>query len=143
MPKLDDLGFYGLMALNAVKLSAQTEVSVDDLRKGTGLDQTYAVDAFKQLERAGHGRFIVGRRGHPSRFVKGPTLIKDTTLDERPSTVPTLEELPRSAIAAPPVEQTLVLMRDPPVTVRVPANLTAAEAEFISKWLKVISLSDE
>jgi cold shock CspA family protein len=45
-------------------------VTVDEIVRGTGLPRNAVVRQLQSCEEAGVGRFIAGRRGHPSRFQK-------------------------------------------------------------------------
>lgn len=106
------------------------EYPADKLAKEMSIPRHEAVWLLKALETSGHGRFVIGRRDHPSRFVRGNT---------RP-----VEEVTFSAVYDEGIEtadvgaQTLMLMRKNPVKISVPADLTRAEADKIARWLDVI-----
>lgn len=115
------------------------DFSADRLAKALSISRAEAVWVMKELDAAGHGRFVVGRREHPSRFLRGLTHPAHNSMQEE-SSVPNLE--PQNAIISGPKlaaeTQTLILLRNEPFGIVVPANLTRAEADRISKWLEVV-----
>lgn len=109
-----------------------TEYPVDKLEKALSMPRHEAVWLLKDLEKAGHGRFVVGRRDHVSRFVRGPERPQKTAANSTPP--PNPEAVDESVVGG----QTLILMRSTPVKIVVPADLTRAEADKIARWLDVI-----
>ena len=108
------------------------EYPADKLVKALGVPRHQAVWVLKELEEAGHGRFVVGRRGQTSRFVREavrPAPAMAERVDD--------EEVEPAKKAFR--EQSLDLMRAIPMKITVPGDLTKDEAEMISKWLSVIA----
>lgn len=58
----------GELILGIVK--SRTATTAKEVEKQTKLPHEEVVATFKELENVGMGRFIVGRRGYPSRFVR-------------------------------------------------------------------------
>lgn len=107
------------------------EYPADRLAKELSMPRHEAVWILKELEEAGHGRFVVGRREHPSRFIRGVERPPKADESGSPAREPSSEGPASGA-------QTLVLMRPTPVKIVVPADLTRTEADRISRWLDVI-----
>ena len=119
----------------------KSEVVVDRAAKNLGLSRAEVVWAFKELEQARHGRFVVGRRDHPSRFIR--VAARPVSQDVEFSAGPTVAAAapPFATTAADPLlggEQSFVLMRSKPFKITVPMDLSRAEADKISRWLDVI-----
>lgn len=104
---------------------------------------------FKELESAGCGQYVIGRKGHPSRFEWSVSLIKvgraaaatgegqdeDFLEEEGFEDVGGDEEVEPSSDL---IEHRFHLRREFELVVVLPANLTKAEAHRIARFVKVL-----
>lgn len=107
-------------AIEAV-LRHSDQVMIDDLVKNVNVSRLDAVAAAKALEAAGAGTFVVGRKGHPSRFVRKDT---PTTLHYEPA------PMHHIAIRAG-------------VTVAVPSDMTKDEAQQFIDVLSALVINSK
>lgn len=126
-------------AANLVRQVKQDYVALEFIQRRLALSRDETLSVLKELERAGIGRFVVGRRGHPSRLVK----ITHGTANANNAVEPEADEETYMADEDKTPKQTLLLMRQPPIPITVPADLTPAEAARISKWLELIASEQE
>jgi len=134
-----------LKVLDVIRASANDEMTVDALERVLALPRAGIVGLLKEFEQEGHGRFIVGRGSHPSRFARSASTMSSAS--QKPSSrselAPTSEQA-KALPAAPPESeedrtQVLILNREKPFRFIAPANLTPQEAEKISRWLTLIA----
>lgn len=104
-------------ALEAALRHSET-VLVTDLADTLNVTRGEVVTAAKALEGTGAGTFVVGRKGHPSRFVR--------------------KDAPLSALHVPaPVHQIAIR---PGLAVAVPVDLTAEEAQQFIAVLEALTM---
>lgn len=144
---------------------AQRVCEVDETAAHLGSHRGYVVYWFKQLASAGCGRFIVGRKGHRSRFEWwfAPTSVYDAALKRRTDldtlvvtndghvtedgdelADETAEEDDRGTDQAPKdgadtnIEHTFMLRPGLPVRLILPESLTKIEAERLSAFIRTL-----
>lgn len=121
-----------MSAADIVRTHRKPEVLPEVLEKKLGMDRWQAVLILKELADAGYGTYIVGRRGGETRLEKAASLPDGGSAGLTASTsVGGLEASTRHVFQ---------LMRESPVGIEVPADLTLQEAEKISKWLRAIAI---
>jgi hypothetical protein len=120
-------------------------------KEGSQASRSDVVRVLKSLEKAGCGKFIVGRGGHPSRFrwdvemvaVGGYAAGQPTVIEEIDPGTPTEEEAERVSESLPSrgvqeITHTFRLRPDLPITFGLPVDLTAAEAARLSDFIKTL-----
>ena len=118
--------------------------------KGRRFNATHLRGALRAGEAAGHGSFIVGRRGYPTRFAwskvpasKAPAKAKVAAPAEAPPAAAAKPApAPVAAPAAPSstgdVRHTLNLRPGVTVHIELPADLTAREAVRLAHWVQAL-----
>jgi len=104
------------------------------------------IAAFHELEEAECGSYVQGRRGWPSRFVwsvksllvAGAARGQASALRDVATSESTAEESEEDLI-----EHVFVLRPDLPVSLDLPEDLTTAEAERLSAFVKALPFSRE
>lgn len=112
----------------------------DKLRKeGQQVDRRTLVTFFKRLEDFGAGEFLVGRKGHPSRFQWEVDSIQIATHDV---SFPTTEHRTQSDVEFPlPVGPTVLISHryqlrpELIVSLQLPADLNITEAHRLSQFV--------
>lgn len=120
-------------------------------KEGSQASRSDVVRVLKSLEKAGCGKFIVGRGGHQSRFrwdvemvaVGGYAAGEPTVIEEIDPGAPTEEEAERVSESLPSggvqeITHTFRLRPSLPVTFGLPVDLTAAEAARLSDFIKTL-----
>lgn len=117
---------------------------------GKGVARPEAINVLRKLEEAGCGKFLTGRKGHPTRFEWQYDLVsvaKVATgegqvveeIQRAPQTdngeEPEVEEAPLPEGA---IEHTYQLRADWQVTMALPSDLTAREAARLSEFIKTL-----
>lgn len=100
-------------------------------------------NALRAGEDAGYGKFIIGRRGYPTRFVWGPTPTKATAPAAAPAAAPVAPAASAVVAAADSqggLEYTLRLRADFTVKMALPPDLTIREAERLAHWMQALPL---
>lgn len=136
-------------ASSRTKNSSKT--SVDRLtwkisRNGANFSRRDVIDVLKQLENFNCGKFVVGRRGAPSRFEWDVEMIglgnaargmetKIVRLNEGEKHTDDHDE---EEDVPPMIEHRYTLRPDLPVTLSLPANLTEKEAARLSEFIKTL-----
>lgn len=103
-----------------------------------------AIALFRKLEELGHGSFVEGRRGHPSRFVWSSSQIdvgKAAQGADAPiAPVPT-ESAPDEGVDE--MRKYLFPLRNSAdVSFELPTNLTQKEADRLGAFLKTLAIPD-
>lgn len=116
--------------------------------KGRRFNATHLRGALRAGEAAGHGSFIVGRRGYPTRFAwskvpAGKASAKATAPAEAaPAVAAAPPPAPVAAPAAPSstggVRHTLNLRPGVTVHIELPADLTSREAVRLAHWVQAL-----
>ena len=112
------------------------------IQQGVSLDRRHIVEFFRSLEAAGCGRFISGRKGHPSRFewAAGLVSVGKAASGEVAEVEAVDEEL--EAEDDDPDEGTIthsfVLRPGLSVTLDLPNDLTPIEAQRLSDYIKTL-----
>lgn len=135
------LGMTARTLLNVIEehFPGEMEIEVERLVSKSDFDRPSVVVALKELADAGHGVFTVGRRGAPSRFAANGGTPKMRPTPRQHDAVATDQW---SLGPAEPDEQvqTLLLKRETPLKVTLPADLSPDEAQKIIEWIKVVYL---
>jgi hypothetical protein len=128
------------------KSSSQTSVDrLQALLRGLGTPASRAeiVEFFKALEATHCGEFVIGRKGHPSRFVWAVSLIsagqaaagETINVEALSETEPAeLEDEATSGL----LDHRFRLRPELELTVSLPPNLTVAEAVRIADYVKTL-----
>ena len=116
--------------------------------KGRRFNATHLRGALRAGEAAGHGSFIVGRRGYPTRFAwaKAPATKAPAKAKAKPKTEAAPAEAPAPAPVAAPVvpsstkgvRHTLNLRPGVTVHIDLPADLTSREAVRLAHWVQAL-----
>ena len=122
-------GPTALQAAEFVRQHHGNEVLPDPLAKKLGIERWQAVTILKELADAGYGTFIVGRRGGETRLVKS----ENSRLAAAP------DATSGDGISPCIDKQVYLLRRSPRTLIEVPADITAAEANLLGKWLELIA----
>jgi hypothetical protein len=131
----------------------RTEMTVDRMwellsSEGNVLARADIIYTFRCLEETGAGRFVIGRKGHPSRFLRSVNLIELGRIakgEDLPSS--NGENVAHAAVppASPPKSDVIphryVLRPDFTVTIQLPADLTPPEATRLSDYVKTLPFS--
>lgn len=131
MPTDNQISQMARQSLELIRSYESDTVMPDLLERRLAISRAEAVAALKELSEAGYGRFILGRKGHSSRFELSAADV--AIANEREFSSIKIAESERN-------EQVYLLMRSPPVQIRVPADLNAAEVERLCKWLHAIAI---
>ena len=119
-------------AAELVRLHRQKVVLPEVLEHDLAIPRSQAISLLKELAEAGYGEFVLGRKGGATRLEKSHLAQHGRAADS----------LPLTGNSNHANEQIFLLQRAIPVKVIVPADLTSAEADRISKWLKAIIVDD-
>jgi len=127
-----------------------TETSVDRalavlIQEGHDLSRGQIIEMFRELEAAGCGEFLTGRRGWPSRFAWKVGLVsigkaaagEIQEIEEIPAGTPTEEE---TLQMIPHVYQ---LRQDLKVTLELPADMTQREAIRLSEFVRSLPFKEQ
>jgi len=121
-----------------------TQTTVDALvsaleREGHEIPRGEVVFAFRELENAHCGKFLVGRKGHPTRFEWAVPLSQVGVLATSDGTVePELEKTTPPSASPKTLEHRYILRRDYAVTLALPADLTDSEATRLADFIRTI-----
>lgn len=116
--------------------------------EGHALTRADIINAFRSLEEIGAGKFVIGRKGHPSRFVRSVSLIElgriakgeeTTSLPVEAVTTPAQPPIPSAKSDV--ISHRYVLRPDFTVTIQLPADLTQPEASRLSEYVKTLPFS--
>ncbi len=131
----------------ASRTNNQRITKVDQIlnrRRGDNVQRWEAIALFRKLEELGHGKFIEGRKGHPSRFVWSSSPIdvgKAAQGDEAPIATVSLDAATddnsgemRSYI--------FPLRSDTDATFELPIDLTQKESERLSAFLRTLAVPE-
>ena len=105
------------------------------------------VDLFRELQEANCGEFLIGRRGHFSRFAWGVSLIDvGQVAAGEAETVEVLSEAEKQNVEAEEaqtadIEHAFNLRPDSRVVLRLPKNFTGAEAMRLADFIKTLPFS--
>lgn len=117
--------------------------SVDRTATVTGLSRAEVIEVFRDFEGLELGRFIVGRRGQPSRFEwqvamvsVGQSATGEATEIESDD-IDDVGDDPDEA-SSEGIKHTFRLRPDFPVEVELPANLTSTEASRLADFIKTL-----
>lgn len=117
------LGPVAEVAAGLVRSHHDDEVEAAYLEKQMGKQRFEVVALLKELEAAGLGRFIAGRHGYPTRFAKAMAA----------------ENLSGSELMETNGEvHILVLNRQAPFKVTLPADISRSEADKIMRWVDAL-----
>jgi hypothetical protein len=103
-----------------------------------------AIALFRKLEELGHGKFIEGRKGHPSRFVWSSSPIdvgKAAQGDEAPI-APVSMDAVIDDNSGEMRDYVFPLRIDTDATFELPTDLTLKEAERLSAFLKTLAIPE-
>jgi len=107
---------------------------------GTPASQADLREVFKELGNAGYGQYVMGRRGHPSRF-EWTASLRSVGMAASGDEVEIREVEPEAARdEAPPdtLEHTFRLRPTFPVTLTLPADLSATEAARLADFIRTL-----
>jgi hypothetical protein len=119
-------------------VSSGGEIRLDDLASRFPDADRYRdiLPALRSLEEGGKGRFIVGRKQHPSRFICDPSQISTSNERERPNEQETVAgtSMQRASPATSDLKTyEFALRRGVIVQLRLPTDLSKSEAERLSQ----------
>lgn len=107
-----------------------------------GLSRADVIDLFRKFEELGFGRFLVGRRGQPSRFEWDVAMVsvgQAATGETSDIATDDIEDVAEEvAIGSDGLKHTFRLRTDFPVEFELPANLTPAEAVRLADFIKTL-----
>jgi len=127
---------------NASETTLDTMVAVLT-RQGIEVSRSAMVEVFRDLDTAGAGEFIVGRKGHPSRFLwqedsslVGKRARTPSSTKDRAATPP--QQADRPALQQNFVEHPFMLRPGVTVSFALPADLSQGEASRLADFLKTL-----
>jgi hypothetical protein len=149
-------GLYGQAPANkaaldyfAARQKNSAKTTVDRLlaalrQEGHDVPRADIIELFKALEEAKCGAFVVGRKGHPTRFEWSASLVsvgraatgevgEIEALSEAEE-----EELEDDAASAELISHRFVLRPDFEVQLQLPSDLTAVEASRLSEFVRTL-----
>jgi hypothetical protein len=103
------------------------------------------IRVLQRLEELGCGRFVAGRKGHPSRFEWAVGLV-DVGRVAAGEPVVQIEAAPANEVEEPSddlLEHNFRLRRDMSVPLRLPADLTSAEASRLAAFIQTLPFDGE
>jgi hypothetical protein len=103
-----------------------------------------SIALFRKLEELGHGKFIEGRKGHPSRFVWSSSPIdvgKAAQGNEAPIT-PVSSDAANDDNSGEMRDYVFPLRSDTDATFELPIDLTQKEAERLSAFLRTLAVPE-
>lgn len=103
------------------------------------------IAAFRALEEADCGRYVEGRRGWPSRFVwevKSLLVAEVATGVADPAAVEGDDDLDDETEENDVLEHVFVLRPEMSISIELPSNLTASEANRLSQFVACLSFED-
>jgi hypothetical protein len=132
-----------LKAILVSRISAKKPgdiLSIDKLEKDIkGYARWELVSAFKDLETLGFGRFVSGRRGHPSRFLVGsnPNMPGPEAGPPQPDAQPS--GLSGRVAGSDGYLMNVYFFRSSPAaSISLPMDLTREEADHIIRWVQAL-----
>jgi hypothetical protein len=128
----------------AARQRDRSETTVDRLHElllteGKQLSRAEIVQGFRSLEKVGAGNFVLGRKGHPSRFrwsVSSTQLAKAAAGEQasiKARASPTIPPTRREEIG-----HRFVLRPDFTVSFHLPSDLSSTEAARLSDFIKTL-----
>jgi hypothetical protein len=128
----------------ATRQRDRTETTVDRvfellLSEGKTLARAELVQVFRELQDLGAGVFVVGRKGHPSRFrwsVSATQLARSAAGDDEPVQLTALPSAPREFSDV--IAHRFVLRPNFTVTFQLPSDLSSTEASRLSDFLRTL-----
>ncbi len=114
-------------------------------REGQEFRRADVIAAFRALEEADCGRYVEGRRGWPSRFVwavRSLLVAGVVTEGNDPAEVESDEEPDIEIADDEMLEHSYWLRPELSITVELPADLTALEANRLSQFVSSLSFDD-
>ncbi|HYV49176.1 MAG TPA: hypothetical protein VFA20_30155 [Myxococcaceae bacterium] len=117
--------------------------TVDALCQRTGLGRGAVIDVLRLFEKDGFGDFIVGRRGQPSRFRWGVSMIAvGRAASGEPVDIDRDVDAGVSDGASIPMRTWRNIVRDEvPIELELPVDLTPEEAARLAKWIESLPLA--
>jgi len=99
---------------------------------------------FRKLEELGHGKFIEGRKGHPSRFVwaSSPVDVGKAAQGAEAPITPVSSDGETDDNAGEMRDYVFPLRTDTDATFELPIDLTQKEAERLSAFLKTLAIPE-
>jgi hypothetical protein len=140
----------------AARQQDRSEMTVDRMwellaSEGHVLTRADVIETFRNLQQVGAGKFVIGRKGHLSRFQRSVSLIElgriakggDTPSAQVLSPVPvvSVQGPPVPALKSDVIVHRYVLRPDFTVTLQLPADLTQSEASRLSEYIKTLPFS--
>ena len=124
-----------------VKETALPQITVSQFAS-KGLERDVVIRAYRELEKEGHGAFIVGRKSWPSRFDKSAAVKTPRHDTDRAPAMPPVDSLPSpitpSATDSDPLEVSLLLREGFRATVTLPRNVSASEVRRMIRLLQAL-----
>jgi hypothetical protein len=122
----------------------RTETTVDRLyelllAEGKSLTRTEVVHVFRQLHGIGAGVFVIGRKGHPSRFrwaVSATQLARAAAGEDMPVDLAIRLESPRERSEV--IAHRFVLRPAFTVSFQLPSDLSSTEAARLSDFIRTL-----
>jgi hypothetical protein len=114
--------------------------SVDRAHERTGLDRAAVVDVFRRLEKLDLGKFVVGRRGQPSRLEWRYRLqdVGQAAAGEITEIEEAIGVDEEEASASRTTRHTFQLRPESAVTLDLPSDLTQHEAQRLAEFIKTL-----
>jgi len=147
----NDLTAKPLLDYFANRHRSASVTTVDRIQKelgggdnGSGISRNQIVQVFRELENLGCGTFRVGRRGFQSRFDWKVPMVKvgrmaaaaDNAVETKKRAIPNVGATDGDAPALE--EHSFKLRRNIAVSIELPIDITAGEAERLAGFIKLI-----
>ena len=131
----------------AGRTNAQRITRVDQVLnrlRNANVQRWEAIAVFRKLEELGHGTFIEGRKGHPSRFVWSSSAIDVGKAAQGETTPITLVSLDAAADEGPSELRSYVfpLRSGTDARLDIPTDLTTKEAERLAAFLRTLAVPE-
>ena len=131
----------------ASRTNNQRLTKVDQIQnrlRAEGVPRREVISLFRKLEEFGHGQFIEGRKGHPSRFVWSSSPIavgKAAQGDEAP--IPGVSVNSSDEEADAELRKYIFPLRSGvDAIIQLPADLTVKESERLGAFVRTLAVSE-
>lgn len=107
----------------------------------TGLSRADVIEVFREFEKMEFGRFVIGRRGQPSRFEWDVAMVSVglvATGEGNAIETDDIEEGADDGVGAGEVKHTYRLRPDVQTEFTLPENLTSTEAARLAEFIKTL-----
>lgn len=153
-----------VLDLMAKRSKAAKITTVDAVQKATGYDRSHVIALFRNLDEAGCGHFLSGRRAYPSRFAWSTNMVSVGKMAARVTKraeppvqsaapqpepevsppIPEVEEMPLPEPTSAPmplptlIEHNFALRPDFSVTLKLPPDVKPVEVLRLTDYLQTL-----